>query len=538
MQAQLSNKLTESNYGKKAYVQEVQEFGNYLVASIMYIENPFQASTILHNDLKYVLLDKRTGNIAKEFYKNAVPDTAYWISNVYISGDILNIYYHQVLKHSSSYLKNVTYVMRYNAQLQLIEEKPLLSNVVSGDFYTSPSFYFENNGRIHEIYREKFFNKSNALLQHKSYDALGHELSYQRLNKMVQDSFYSFDDESLLPVKILNNKICFLTVLNDSIPGSNPVKFWVYDKDMNYEFYRTIRAEQDYDSDTEYYTEPLHYTFDLANANLLDLTDTSYVLGGLMDKDTVLSMYNETFQGFGPGFVHRSLDSLKPNKDFYTEMVNTHSPLDSILYRYYGLGHYAVQYRNYPMVGRGNNHYILSMPFSYGQLKDSSGQTIYNPFTGDQIYVKRMNKNFEDQLTFFVLDSNQTIDPQGCMVTTEGYSVVYGSIRNYGGGNYQYRPYILVIDNRGNPLGGLHAENTYSSRELILYPNPTRELLHLPQWMYPYRGTYKIVDISGQVIKFAEFENSVIDLGSVPSGQYLIQIQCKEQIYTSRFVKK
>lgn len=67
------------------------------------------------------------------------------------------------------------------------------------------------------------------------------------------------------------------------------------------------------------------------------------------------------------------------------------------------------------------------------------------------------------------------------------------------------------------------------------FPNPTADVLNIDGNL---NGQFTIIDMSGKTVSTGELNNQNVDVSSLVSGTYIINIVGEEGIYTSRFYKK
>ena len=112
------------------------------------------------------------------------------------------------------------------------------------------------------------------------------------------------------------------------------------------------------------------------------------------------------------------------------------------------------------------------------------------------------------------------------------------------GGN---KDLVGIIDN-GDTLGIIYPIDMFVGQEeidnpsdLMLYPSPTKEKLHLKT---DKTGlvTWSIFDISGRLVqtgtKKKRTEDIVIRVGNLPKGVFILQVEINEQIIRKKFIKE
>lgn len=70
-----------------------------------------------------------------------------------------------------------------------------------------------------------------------------------------------------------------------------------------------------------------------------------------------------------------------------------------------------------------------------------------------------------------------------------------------------------------------------------VFPNPTKGILNISS-DYPSFISYSILDIQGRVVKTGSFQNQVIDLSSLSSGTYFVNIHSKDISKSLKVIKQ
>lgn len=96
--------------------------------------------------------------------------------------------------------------------------------------------------------------------------------------------------------------------------------------------------------------------------------------------------------------------------------------------------------------------------------------------------------------------------------------------------------YLRGVDSVASNVVGLE---TIKTKELSFYPNPAEEVLNLEFPNASKAYDYKIMDLSGKILQeeIGRSRNR-IDIGNLPTGIYILQINSEAGQYSARFVKQ
>ncbi|KAB1230726.1 BspA family leucine-rich repeat surface protein [Chryseobacterium viscerum] len=94
--------------------------------------------------------------------------------------------------------------------------------------------------------------------------------------------------------------------------------------------------------------------------------------------------------------------------------------------------------------------------------------------------------------------------------------------------------WVMSGDTVGNCL--LASSDIKLRKKLLLYPNPAVDDIHI-EGLEDIKS-YKIYDASGRLVKEGNPNNEMINVGSLPKGNYILQLILKEKIISSKFIKK
>lgn len=85
--------------------------------------------------------------------------------------------------------------------------------------------------------------------------------------------------------------------------------------------------------------------------------------------------------------------------------------------------------------------------------------------------------------------------------------------------------------------GTLNSANFESNKNMILYPNPVKDILQIKILESTNITNCELFDISGKIIKVQIFNNS-IDVSQIQKGMYLIKLETNEGNFTEKFIKE
>ncbi|MDQ1855010.1 BspA family leucine-rich repeat surface protein [Chryseobacterium sp. WLY505] len=92
----------------------------------------------------------------------------------------------------------------------------------------------------------------------------------------------------------------------------------------------------------------------------------------------------------------------------------------------------------------------------------------------------------------------------------------------------------IVGDTPGSCL--LSSSDIKLNKKPLLYPNPAVDDIHI-EGLSDIKN-YKIYDASGRLVKEGNPNNDIINVSSLPKGNYMIQLIMKEKTISSKFIKK
>lgn len=75
-----------------------------------------------------------------------------------------------------------------------------------------------------------------------------------------------------------------------------------------------------------------------------------------------------------------------------------------------------------------------------------------------------------------------------------------------------------------------------TTKEGSIYPNPTKYNIHTEHIHDAEK--YRIVDVSGRLLKEGKIENEIINISNLSKGNYILQIVTRDKIQTYKFIKE
>lgn len=94
--------------------------------------------------------------------------------------------------------------------------------------------------------------------------------------------------------------------------------------------------------------------------------------------------------------------------------------------------------------------------------------------------------------------------------------------------------WIMSGDTVGNCL--LSSSEIKLSKKILLYPNPAVDDIHI-EGLDDIKG-YKIYDAGGRLVLEGNPNKDMINVGSLPKGNYILQLILKHSTFSSKFIKK
>ena len=177
---------------------------------------------------------------------------------------------------------------------------------------------------------------------------------------------------------------------------------------------------------------------------------------------------------------------------------------------------------NLMILSCGNN--CISDTYNYGYVVKAR-------FYAYKINCKYLWQSSSDNINF-----NDIINPSFPFPTDERYLDVYNVtettyyrvlVSNNGICPPSYTNSVVLIVN--DALG----VKTFDETELIFYPNPTKDLLHID---LPNELSGKITDLAGKTLMTVSTKD--IDVSSLSAGIYLLDIVSEDKHYVSKIVKE
>lgn len=205
------------------------------------------------------------------------------------------------------------------------------------------------------------------------------------------------------------------------------------------------------------------------------------------------------------------------------------------------------------------------LPNNNGSLGDLNNDGFIDSFAGGAIYYNNANSNHYITINTIGVESN--INGIGARVSItselgtqirevrsgEGFKYMSTLNTHFGLGedsriisltitwpsgivdtleNVAVDQVISVVE--GSTVLGL--DNNMASN-LILYPNPTQEILNLGDLTDFINPEYSIYDIQGKKVMDSQLESSSIDVSKLANGNYILNIHDGNTLKTQRFIK-
>jgi hypothetical protein len=97
-----------------------------------------------------------------------------------------------------------------------------------------------------------------------------------------------------------------------------------------------------------------------------------------------------------------------------------------------------------------------------------------------------------------------------------------------------------TITNLGGAFEGFLGEedNSYIERDFILYPNPVKTTLNIKLFEATEVMTYRIVNITGQVVLRGDLSRDSIDVEKLQNGIYFMEVFDGEESMIQSFIKE
>ena len=93
--------------------------------------------------------------------------------------------------------------------------------------------------------------------------------------------------------------------------------------------------------------------------------------------------------------------------------------------------------------------------------------------------------------------------------------------------------FALIVSGAG--LANQATQNI-ESKDFVIYPNPTQDILNLKGW----NGNLKVqvINMDGKIVLYEQIENNQLNVNVLESGAYLIMIESEEGTTAKKFIKK
>ena len=183
-----------------------------------------------------------------------------------------------------------------------------------------------------------------------------------------------------------------------------------------------------------------------------------------------------------------------------------------------------------------------------GHIEDGSGDHVYNNLTTcsykivlgpySAIHVDINSLDLEEGKDFLYFYDNQMADDHHLLTLT-------GNMTN-ASYTFETRRLLMVLetDETGNGdgfsldyEGGHVGVEELSRQEIMMYPNPAKDQLHITNTTPVLQ--VDIYNVEGERIhsEAPESEESVLNIGHLPAGIYIVRMTTGEQVFTRKFVK-
>ena len=221
------------------------------------------------------------------------------------------------------------------------------------------------------------------------------------------------------------------------------------------------------------------------------------------------------------------------------------------------------------LFGNGNLTFSVLpgvLPGNNGCLGDLNDDGFIDSFTGGTIYYNDANANNWLKLNTVGVESNingigarvEIVTASGTQIrdvrSGEGFSLMSSLNTHFGVGTdpeiesitiYWPSGIIDVLENQNvnqtiNILEGstvLGVEDTLVNN-LILYPNPTADVLNLGNLTEFDNPIYTVFDVTGKRVMNARLKADFVDVSNLSQGNYVLRVFDNSTIKTQRFVKK
>jgi hypothetical protein len=83
--------------------------------------------------------------------------------------------------------------------------------------------------------------------------------------------------------------------------------------------------------------------------------------------------------------------------------------------------------------------------------------------------------------------------------------------------------------------GSSLATNEFQKSKMHLFPNPTTSILNIQT--QNEIAAIKIFDVAGRTTNIKNYSNNAIDVSSLASGVYIVEVQTLEDIFREKFLK-
>ncbi len=491
----------------------------------------------IYSGLRYYIYDKSNWQLKDSITLIQNLDTSYIHSNIIERGDTMNIYYHMVMAHSSSWDRSLLMRLRISPSGQVIDTTQLIDQVVPLHFFDNPTYYTEHRDTLHQIYNDIVLGKCYFRLFHKKYDLSGNELSFERLNPFIKDTCDSpLGLEFSSEIKELKGNYYMIAY---GVHVDSSMKYYglgtygyMLHFDSSFNFIQGVSLM--IDSTYDVYSGGVDLEWLPANVslpNLLDFNDSNYVYGGKGRYETELSHNN--FYSTCRNILAKSSRTYNPLPElkqvYYAEAPDYYS--DWLFYPYF---EFNLENLNFGSIctdikgaQAGAKDYVLYSTDKYSQDRSRT-------------WIEVVGRDFIPKYSIMISDSVMVNEVKGVLQAEDGKLIVYGTTWDRAIGTidrYLTQPYLLLLSEDGFPLSVFNAQHTQVTESLEVYPNPTTHTLHIKEDVHLLGKHYTVTAIDGQQVLTGIYRGS-IDLQSLPVGAYILTLSQGNKQHIAKFVKR
>lgn len=146
-------------------------------------------------------------------------------------------------------------------------------------------------------------------------------------------------------------------------------------------------------------------------------------------------------------------------------------------------------------------------------------------FKGEFLYPSSAFAYFESQLGYITLKDTFSIDSMKIIISYESY-------------NDSLIPNNYIIFDDFSVQGNLSLHDVQLAKYIRLYPQPANEKLYITNIKLLQIKAYGIMSLNGQILQSTPWRGNEIDVASLPSGSYVLQLVTEKGIGSMKFVKQ